>query len=500
MYTRAVSNVSATTLRWTVCLITVACAGTTIGAWIALPAVSVARLAICGALLSITAVVGGLGSLLIHHLLALRAEMLARSARGRLTEHLLNQLPVRISHFDADQRVLFANRYCGVVYGCEASALIGKTIGEVRGESTYREMSPHVASALRGEKVRYEHEAQVAGEWRFFQQDYVPDLDAQGRVQGFSSISFDITERKLAKLALVQGEKRLRDITDNLPALIAYIGQDFRLQFANATFERWTGIPVAQALGTPLSQFMHGETLETRQHHVERALAGEAVSFEAPLWLLDHRRDTHVTYLPDRLADGSVGGVYALVNDITLLKSAERRMTHLAHVDELTGLPNRRQFTASLDEAMQRSRHSGAAMALMFLDVDKFKAINDRFGHAGGDAALNHFADCVRGAIRPGDVFARVAGDEFVVIAEAVGDHHDIAAMADRIVAAVRQPLHIDGVAYRLSVSMGIALYAGDALDSSEFLSRADEALYAGKAAGGDNWRLAGATVPGAVA
>jgi diguanylate cyclase (GGDEF)-like protein/PAS domain S-box-containing protein len=417
---------------------------------------------------------------------ALARALERRAALHHDAEHriraIVDELPARISQFDRDERVVFANRRCGEVYGCDPEALVGRSIREVRGDAAHLRMQPHIRRVLDGERVQFENTMQVDGQTLHFRQEYMPDVAADGSVQGFFSISFDVTDFRRAEAALAASERRMYDIANSLPVLIAYIDTDLRLQFANRTFECWTGIPVQRALGVNVAAIWSTGDADVRVPRLKAALAGEAVSFEA---LLGGDRHTHITYLPD-VRDGRVHGVYALVSDITALKHVEIELDRLTRIDPLTGLPNRRAFDASLGAAIARCDETHAPMALMFLDIDRFKCINDRHGHATGDRVLRHVAERLRDAVPPAHVVARLAGDEFVVVMEGLAGADEAGAVAEAALTSIRRPTP------RLcpvSTSIGVVVYDGRGLGASELLACADEALYAAKEAGRDTWR-----------
>jgi len=444
----------------------------------------------------------GLGALALGGLAALQSRRLARArralaeeaARRRAVEErvpaILDHLPARISQFDREQRVVYANRFCGEVHGLAPEALVGRSLREVRGEREYAALEPLIARALAGEHVRHEHALQVGDETRHFRQDYVPDPAADGTPRGFFAISFEITDFRRAEEAARASERRLRDIADNLPALIAYIDPALHLQFANRTMGEWMGVPVATLLGRHVRELWPPEVAAARMPQLQRALAGETASFEAPL---GPDRHTHVTYLPDRRADGRVAGVYALVNDVTDMKRVERELERLSRSDPLTGLPNRREFEERLADALARRAAAPEPMALLFVDIDRFKSVNDGHGHAAGDEVLRHVARALRQAAGAGDVVARLAGDEFVALLVAPLDAARAAEVAEGALARVRQAVSFDGTVIRVSTSIGIALLEaadGPAPAAGTLLARADAALYAAKAAGRDTWRM----------
>lgn len=286
-------------------------------------------------------------------------------------------------------------------------------------------------------------------------------------------------------------ERRLRTIADNMPVLISYIDAEQRVRFLNATFRGWMGMEPEQALGRTLAEVIGPVLHEQRLQFLKGALAGARQRFETRSESNGVVRDLLAEYIPDIRADGSVAGVYTLATDITAFKQVERELDQLSRVDPLTGLPNRRQFESRLSESVARARRSEKTLGLMFLDLDHFKQVNDSLGHAAGDVVLKVFADRVRGVIRQTDQLCRLAGDEFVLILENLHEPAEAAAVAQKLLDAVKVPLSLSGQDLHLSTSIGIACHDGGPEGEVALLGRADDALYAAKAAGRGCWRLA---------
>lgn len=177
-------------------------------------------------------------------------------------------------------------------------------------------------------------------------------------------------------------------------------------------------------------------------------------------------------------------GVYGLINDITEQKDVEHKLRHLAQFDSLTGLANRSRFDDKLAEAIARSERSGTSLALVFLDLDDFKSINDTFGHQGGDLALQEFARRLIRSVRSTDTVARLAGDEFVVVLELLKHADEAAVVAAKIIAAMATPFQLFDEQHVFSTSMGIAVRRRGETDGEALLRRADTALYQAKALG----------------
>lgn len=294
----------------------------------------------------------------------------------------------------------------------------------------------------------------------------------------------DRTEQHLAKEQLEDSERQLRAITNGLPVLVAYIDIHERAQFLNATAKAWADVEPEQAKDRALREVL-GETLyEQRKPYLDRALKGERVEFAVESEFRGVRKFLQSIFIPDIRSNEELNGVFALSSDVTQLKTAEMELQRLVLMDMLTGLPNRRYFEQRLSEAIARNVRTGHLMALMFLDVDYFKSINDTFGHGAGDTVLTEFAQRLKSIVRANDFAARLAGDEFVIILEDMSEANESEMMAQKLLEAIRQPMMVASVPITVSSSTGIALHQGKAINADILINRADKALYRAKAAG----------------
>jgi diguanylate cyclase (GGDEF)-like protein/PAS domain S-box-containing protein len=335
--------------------------------------------------------------------------------------------------------------------------------------------------------VRFPVRAPIHGREGYFQVNLIPDKNLRGEVVGFYLMSFNITALKEAELRQAESELRLRAITDNMPALITYIDREEKITFANATSREWLGLDPVQVLGRHVQEVSGRDVYLSRQPMLARALSGERVEFETSTQRAGFDRVTQVIYVPDVRADGATHGIFSLALDITALKVVEHKLIELARLDTLTGLPNRLAFNEYLPEAVLRGRLTGHAMALMFLDIDHFKAINDTMGHAVGDAVLAEYARRLLGCVRGTDMVARLAGDEFVLVLEGLNAPGTAATVAAKVVESIRTPpFVVDGQRIEVTTSIGIAYHraADSSVTAEELLARADVALYNAKAAG----------------
>jgi diguanylate cyclase (GGDEF)-like protein/PAS domain S-box-containing protein len=305
-----------------------------------------------------------------------------------------------------------------------------------------------------------------------------PVFDGRGEFTGYRGAVRDVTEQRRAERALKHSEERLRLITDNVPAAIVHVNVERRFTFCNTTHARWLGRPVGELVGQRVADVHGADIIDQVMPELNLAFTGQRRTFEIH-WGEHHFR---ANYVPEFDKAGAVQGVYGLVHDITHVKRIEDELRTLAQFDSLTGLANRRRFSERLADAIARCERTGQPMALMFMDLDHFKQINDTFGHKVGDLVLQEFARRIGASVRRTDTVARLAGDEFVIILEPLAALDDAAGVARKIIGAMQEPFDIDGHSHRVSASIGIAVRAHGETDGEVLLRRADAALYAVKA------------------
>ncbi|MDR7270128.1 diguanylate cyclase (GGDEF)-like protein/PAS domain S-box-containing protein [Pelomonas saccharophila] len=412
-----------------------------------------------------------------------------REAEQRMRK-ITDNIPVVVSHFDRNVRADFGNLAVERVLRRPVSELMGLSFREIRGDAMWEIAKPHIDAVLQGQPQEFESFVTRDGETLYFVQRYVPDVDADGEVQGFYSVSFDITERRQAEALLAESEKRLRDIADNLPVMISYIDKDQRLLFLNETFTKWTGLDHRSTVGKTVAEAIPAPLYEQRREALARALAGERVEFDLESTSLGVNRFLHNLYLPDIAPDGSIRGLYALSTDVTEHRRLERQLAELARTDALTGLPNRYSFDEQLTAIIKRAQRAQTLTALLFLDIDRFKLINDSHGHGVGDEVLRDFARRLLALVRGTDFVGRLAGDEFVVVLEALGAPVEAEIVAGKIIDAINRPFATSAGELSVGTSIGIAIHPGDELDGEALLGRADQALYLAKDAGRNQYRL----------
>ncbi|MGH8049108.1 MAG: diguanylate cyclase domain-containing protein [Arenimonas sp.] len=293
---------------------------------------------------------------------------------------------------------------------------------------------------------------------------------------------------RTAERALFLSESRMRSITDNIPALIAQFDKDQRYLFANDYISRIFGIKTSDMIGHTMQEIRGDKIYADLKPHVEEALKGSPVSFEGEGNVGGNQYYYQSNYVPDRDSDGNVQGFFALTFDITQLKTAEAKLEKLARIDSLTGVANRRHFEERLGAALAHSRRQQTAIALLYLDIDHFKSINDTHGHSVGDVVIQTFAKRLKACVREVDLVARLGGDEFVVLIEnARADSGEI--IAKKLLGVMKQAIIHEEHSLQITTSIGVA-YCTRTSTAEALLNVADQALYAAKAAGRNTYQL----------
>jgi diguanylate cyclase (GGDEF)-like protein/PAS domain S-box-containing protein len=422
------------------------------------------------------------------------AELEIARSEQRMAD-LTNAIPAMVGYFDMHETCLYANDAGLRSLGVKRSEVPGISMRTALGETVYAQHAPFVREVLQGRRSRLEGQVEFQGRAAHFQAHLIPDRGDDGGVQrGFYLMTFDITALKEAEARRAKVEGRLRAITDNLPVAITYLDDEQRYQFVNRTGLQWLGRPVEEVIGQRIGDILRPQAYERRREAIEQGLSGKRVTFEAESVTGDVTRILHYAYIPDIESDGHVAGLYGLATDVSALKNVEQQLSRLVRSDVLTGLANRYLFNEALPLALSRARRAQSGLALMYLDIDHFKSINDSLGHAAGDEVLREFAKRLQQGLRATDTVARLGGDEFVIILEGINNVDEPQVVARKIVANVARPLEIEGRSLNLTTSIGIAfrrtILAADAATAEALLGRADAALYEAKNAGRNTWRV----------
>ncbi|WDY59434.1 sensor domain-containing diguanylate cyclase [Pseudomonas sp. PSKL.D1] len=277
---------------------------------------------------------------------------------------------------------------------------------------------------------------------------------------------------------LARSQETLQAIADNLPVLIAHIGNDLEYRFNNAVYRQIFGMEPTLLKGRKVADVLPDDVYQQLLPCFLKALAGERVEADNVRYSFDDPRVWHASYVPD-IRNGKVEGFFVMSLDVTERKRKEKTLLDQALLDPLTGLPNR----AALHQELTLTLHERAPFALFFIDLDGFKQVNDKHGHEAGDLVLQAAAGRMLAVMRADDTVARLAGDEFVVIAQSVANQASAKDIARKLCEVLSAPVDIGGGQVTVGASIGVYVnHAGhEAPSAEEALARADKAMYEAK-------------------
>lgn len=399
---------------------------------------------------------------------------------------ILNGLPALIGYWDTELRNRLANDAYVEYFGQAPQEIRGKHIRDVLGPELYEKNRPYMEAALAGEPQLFDRAIPTpSGAVRHTQASYIPDV-ADGVVRGFFVLVTDITERRQAEQALAVAEARFRTLFASAPIGTYLADAGGRLIDVNPAGARLLGGTRDTLVGASIDELTHPEDRDVSRAQFLRLVSGE---FDA--YRLEKRyvhADGHVIWaqLDVTALRGDTDAdlvVLAQVQDISERRRHEAQLIELAVRDELTGLLNRRGLQRELERHVAEGRRYGATGALLVIDLDNFKDINDTLGHQAGDDLLIEAGARMAQRLRGTDVLARLGGDEFAAILPhaTVQQALDVARTLAGAV-CVEAPLGAD-VAPAVTMSVGVAAFDAEA-GADEMLARADRAMYDAKRTG----------------
>ncbi len=404
-----------------------------------------------------------------------------------------DSVPALMAYYEVDTlRCRFANRRYAQYNGWTPQTILGKTVREVIGPQAWEMIEPQVRNVLAGGEEHYVRTQTLPdGTERVIEVDLLPHFDDDGHQLGAFVLINDITDRWVAQRHIRESEERLRKFMQASSEGILF-HRDGVFVDANDALLRLTGYAIGDLIGRQTIGFV---CPEWRAQVAQRIQALDEEPYEAEIFHRDGRR------IPVELEGRYMwqqddGHRMVVVRDISARKAAQQRIEFLALHDPLTELPNRLHLNQFLPHTLAQARRQRQGVAVMFVDLDGFKPVNDRLGHEAGDALLCSVSRRLRAAVRESDLVARLGGDEFLVILTDVGSPNDVVRVAEAILASTCAPIVWRGQSLEVRMSVGVSLFPEHGSSPHELIRHADAAMYRAKTGGGGCYRIAGHPSP----
>lgn len=403
-------------------------------------------------------------------------------------------LPALVAYIDANQRYRFCNHSHAVIAGDDPHTLIGKTVCEVFGSSGYAVLAPELGVALHGEHTAFERTLSIGSLTIDAHVEFVPDLTPGGQVRGVYVVIIDLSARKRMEAALLAEGAQMDALLEAIEDALVITDKQGLITYMNPAAQQLSGWDNAEASGRECGAVLVLRDGATRALTLPMAWA----SFSAPY----HYRDTVLlrrngdyapvegTAVPIRDAEQQVAGTVLLLHDVSEASSLAAELTYQATHDALTGLINRREFEQRVQRAAIAARERGGQHAMLYIDLDQFKIVNDTCGHAAGDALLKQLSRVLQACLRSTDTLGRLGGDEFGVLLTHCGE-----APAVRAAEELRRTVRDFNFTWRdqlfpIGASIGLVIFGGDGLELNDVLRMADAACYLAKDKGRNQWRV----------
>ncbi len=400
---------------------------------------------------------------------------------------------------DADFRYSYASPRIKDLLGYRPEELIGKTPFDMMPDEVASQQAQN--SRIYIEKRAPLDQIQTVRLHRNGQKIHVetsglPIFDSSGKLIGYRGVTRDITRRKEMENALRESEAHLRDIVLHAPIGLATVSLEGRFMDANQSLSIITGYCKEELLALTFQEITHPEDLESDLDNARKLISGAIPFYKMEKRYI--RKDGSIVWIQLtasllRDPEGAPMHFIAQIEDISERIETKQRLNHLAYYDTLTDLPNRRFLIEKLEWALVQAKRHSRSLAIMFLDLDGFKQVNDGLGHDIGDELLKAVAVKLTSCVRKGDIVSRQGGDEFIIVLPEISHPNDAALVAEKIIDSFKMPVEVDRHLIRIGTSIGIATYpiAGNE-GVGDLMKKADKAMYAVKASGKNGYRLFG--------
>lgn len=424
------------------------------------------------------------------------AELALRDSEQELRT-TMESVPYPLAYIDADLRYRQTNSAYGYYTGFDPEDLIGRRLQDVFAAARFEAASPNLSRVLAGEK--FDVERLIPGVHgrpdRWLRIRYTPRFNEAQEVIGFYSAGVDIDDLKRAEIELRHANSMLVSHFENTPLAVIEWGRDGRLLRWSPQAEKMFGWTYDELKEVEWHDWdlVYEEDLPHVRDIYDRMLSGQQRRVTS--LNRNRRRDGRIIWCEwynSSLLDenGEVLSVLSLGQDVTSRVLAEERLQHLATHDALTGLPNRVMLLDRLRQAIARARRSGLRVCTLFLDLDRFKEVNDTLGHRIGDELLREMAVRLGRVVRESDLLVRLSGDEFMVVLEQVADLDAPRMVAQKLLDEIREPSHIEGHEIYVSASVGLSLFPDDGDDAETLMRNADLAMYRAKGQGKNTFQM----------
>lgn len=421
------------------------------------------------------------------------AELSSANTRLNLQAGALNAASNSIVITNPDGQIVWSNPAFSVSSGYSAEEVLGKNPRVLssgkQGKEFYAKMWATITSGdtWRGEIINCRKDGKLYTE----EMTITPVTSQSGEITHYVAIKQDITDRKQAAEALSQAEEKYRAIFEGAVIGIFQITPEGRPVSINRALAQMHGYEspdefLAEISNVPQEMFVDPGQMLTLRGELERTNIVQGVELE--IYRKDRTKKWVVANMrAARDATGMIHLYEGTIEDITDRKVAEERVQFLAYYDALTGLPNRTLLQDRVTTALAAARRRKERVAVLFLDLDRFKIINDSLGHSTGDLLLQEVSTRLKGWAREQDTVARVGGDEFVVLLTGVGQQSDPGVAAERIISALSIEYPIRGHALSITTSVGISIFPEHGTDGETLIKHADAAMYCAKQRGPNN-------------
>jgi diguanylate cyclase (GGDEF)-like protein/PAS domain S-box-containing protein len=416
------------------------------------------------------------------------------AASERRYRALVDASPSLIWMCDTQGRLTYLSaRALMHIYGYEPNEVLGRHVMSLNAsEVTERAFLRRFRDVLRGKPVFDIELTQLRrdGQLVVVHISAQPQVDERGRIESIIGVASDITTLKRREAELHRALVNQQAVFEAAGEGIVFVRND-RIESANPALSKMLGITREWMIGRPVAAILANNSAweSVRQTAEDAAARGEAAIHEVMMRVPDGSGRTVWCQLTCRLIEG--GAMILVLTDITQLKRREEIAWHQANHDELTGLPNRRLLVEHARRLLSVAMRQKRLAAVMVLDLDGFKDVNDLFGHNHGDALLRRVALRLSTVLREYDVVARTGGDEFVILLPEIEQPAAAIVVAEKLIAAASENLEGSGRSLRIHASVGISLFPSDGHDFDSLLGKADAAMYGAKAAGKNQLRLA---------